>query len=90
MNLKFIELILTYDHEGELKWNIGRTKRAQELFHKINQGSERARHVLVAHVVRQLCILIGLDEDRFFQYYKFQWEHMNEKEDYLLETLQGE
>lgn len=41
MNLKFIELILTYDHEGELKLNVGGTKRAQELFHKINQGSER-------------------------------------------------
>ena len=71
MNLKFIELILTYDHEGELKLNVGGTKRAQELFHKINQGSERARHELVAHVVRNLCILIGLDEDRFLQYYKF-------------------
>lgn len=82
MNLKFIELILTYDHEGELKWNIGSTKRAKELFHKINQGSERARHELVAHVVRQLCILIGLDEDRFLQYYKFIKEHGIENNDW--------
>lgn len=80
MNLKFIELILTYDHEGELKWNIGRTKKAQDLFQKINQGSETARHELVAHVVKHLCVLIGLDEDRFLQYYKFQREHMTESE----------
>lgn len=75
MNLKFIELILTYDHEGELKWNIGRTKKAQDLFHKINKGSEKAKHELVAHVVKHLCILIGLNEDRFFQYYNFIKEH---------------
>ncbi len=75
MNLKFIELILTYDHEGELKWNIGRTKKAQDLFHKINKGSEKAKHELVAHVVEYLCIFIGLNEERFLQYYNFIKEH---------------
>lgn len=75
MNLRFIELILTYDHEGELKWNIGRTKKAKDLFQKINKGSEKAKHELVAHVVKHLCIFIGLNEDRFFQYYNFIKEH---------------
>lgn len=75
MNLKFIELILTYDHQGELKWNIGRTKKAQDLFKKINKGSEKAKLELVAHVVEYLCIFISLTEDGFFQYYNFIKEH---------------
>lgn len=81
MNLEFIEIILSYQNEGQLKWNIGTREEAQDLFQKINQGNERAKYKLVAHVIKHLCALLQSDEDIFLEYYNFVKEHGLEKEE---------